>query len=448
MSRPLAVVILAAGLGTRMASDLPKVMHRLAGQPMLAHVIATATALDPDRIVVVSGPQMADVAALAAPHQVVVQRQRLGTAHALLAARTVLGDFDGDLLVLFGDTPLVQRETLAGLVAARTPEAAVAVLGFYPDDPDGYGRLVCAADETEALLAIVEHRDASAAQRRIGLCNAGVMCFDAVRGWVLLAEIGNDNAKGEYYLTDVVAQARRRGWPCTRATAAQEEVMGINSRAQLARAEAVLQDRLRARAMAAGATLVAPETVFLAADTRLGRDVVIHPHAVFGPGVCLGDRVEVKSFSHLEACRVESDVVLGPYARLRPGAEIAAGARIGNFVEIKKARIDAGAKVNHLSYIGDAEIGAGANIGAGTITCNYDGFAKARTEIGAGAFIGSNSALVAPLRIGAGAIVGAGSTITDDVGDDAIAVTRAEKHETSGAAARFRARRRAKIDKA
>ena len=444
MTRPLKIIILGAGKGTRMQSDLPKVLHALANRPMLGHVLDTALALGPEQVMTVIGPDMPELAALVAPHPCVVQAERSGTGHAVRMAQQSLQDFTGDVIILYGDTPLITPETLRKLIGARAKadDPAVVVLGFRPDDPAGYGRLIL--EENGHLSEIVEHKEASDAQRKVTLCNSGVMCFDGARLPGLLAAIGNDNAKGEYYLTDAVGLARRRGWVCSVTEAPVTETLGVNSRAQLAEAEAVLQTRLRRRAMARGASLVAPETVHFSADTRLGRDVVIEPNVVFGPGVDVADRVRIKAFSHLEHCRIAAHAEIGPYARLRPGAEIGEGARIGNFVEVKQADIRAGAKVGHLSYIGDAVVGEKANIGAGTITCNYDGFFKYTTEIGAGAFIGSNSALVAPVKIGDGAVIGAGSTLSEDVPGDALAVERAALLQKDGWALRFRANAGAK----
>ncbi|CAA7620275.1 bifunctional UDP-N-acetylglucosamine diphosphorylase/glucosamine-1-phosphate N-acetyltransferase GlmU [Magnetospirillum sp. UT-4] len=442
MDRPqLAVIVLAAGLGTRMKSDLPKVMHPLAGRPMIQHLMATIGGLSPDRVVVVVGPGMDDVAAAAAPAETVVQADRLGTGHAVAQARHLLADFTGDVLVVFGDTPLITAETLERMLAERRgpKNPAVVVLGFKPADPAHYGRLVVGA---EGLKAIVEWKDASPDQRAIPLCNSGVMAVDGKRLWPLVGRLANDNAKGEYYLTDLVALARGDGANCSFVLGEAEELLGVNSRVELAAAETIVQRRLRLSAMENGATLIDPETVWFAWDTRLGRDVVVWPHVVFGPGVVVGDRVAVKGFCHFESCRIADGVEIGPYARLRPGAEIGENAHIGNFVEVKKSVVEKGAKVNHLTYVGDARIGAGANIGAGTITCNYDGFSKSLTDIGAGAFIGSNTSLVAPVKIGDGAIIGAGSVITKDVSPGALAVERANQMELPGWAERFRASKR------
>ncbi|EKV32873.1 N-acetylglucosamine-1-phosphate uridyltransferase [Caenispirillum salinarum AK4] len=434
-----AAVVLAAGMGTRMKSALPKVMHPLTGRPMVNHLLSTVEALGVDEAVVVVGPGMEAVGRTVAPHPTVEQADRLGTAHAVMQARGALEGFDGDVLVLYGDTPLITPETLSKMLEARRGPArpAVVVLGFRPDDPGSYGRLMMDGDSLES---IVEAKDATAEQLAVSLCNSGVMCVDGARLFDLLDRVGNDNAKGEYYLTDIVALARADGLACAVVEGAEEELLGVNSRAELAVAEAVAQARLRTAAMDNGATLIAPETVFLSHDTVIGRDVVIQPHVTFGPGVTVGDHVEIKGFCHFEQCTIADGATVGPYARLRPGADVGEGAHIGNFVEIKKAVVEPGAKVNHLTYIGDARVGAKANIGAGTITCNYDGFMKYNTDIGAGAFIGSNSALVAPVKIGDGAIVAAGSVVTRDVEPDALAVARGRQEARPGWAGRFRQR--------
>ncbi|MEJ8573262.1 bifunctional UDP-N-acetylglucosamine diphosphorylase/glucosamine-1-phosphate N-acetyltransferase GlmU [Microbaculum marinum] len=426
--RPCIHVVLAAGEGTRMRSKLPKVMHAIAGEPMLGHVLAAlgSSGGGTDCAVVV-GPGMEQVARFAVAQRpdasVHVQSERLGTAHAVLSARGAISP-DRDVIVLYGDTPLVQPETLDSLRGAIGDGADLAVLAFEAANPAGYGRLIVEGDR---LLAIREDRDASPEEKEISLCNSGVIAFRSGLAIDLLDAIGNDNAKGEYYLTDAVEIAVARGLSAVAVKCPEAEVQGVNTRAQLAAAEAALQARLRRRAMDGGATLVAPETVFLSSDTVLGRDVVVEPNVFFGPGVTIGDDVAIRAFSHIEGATISDGATVGPYARLRPGAGIGEGARIGNFVEVKAAAVEAGAKVNHLSYIGDARVGAGANIGAGTITCNYDGTAKHHTDIGAGAFIGSNSALVAPVRIGDRAYVGSGSVITSDVAADALAIARARQ---------------------
>jgi len=436
----IACVMLAAGKGTRMKSARPKVLHPIAGRPMIAHLLETVRALEPARLAVVVGPDMEAVSEAVAPAPTAIQRDQRGTGDAVKAALPLLEGFGGTVLVLYGDTPLLSADTLRRMAAAAADHAVVA-LGFRPLDSGAYGRLITAADG--ALEAIVEARDATPEQLEIPLCNSGVMAIDGAQlgGW--LDRLSDDNAKREFYLTDIVAFARADGLSCGIVEAAAEELMGVNSRAELAVAEATVQVHLRERAMAQGATLIDPHSVFLCHDTALGRDVTIEPNVIFGRGVAVGDDVTIRAFSHLEGVTVEAGATIGPFARLRPGAVIGPGARVGNFVEVKNATFEAGAKANHLAYIGDARVGAKANVGAGTITCNYDGFEKGFTDIGEGAFIGSNSALVAPVAIGRGAIVGAGSTITRDVADDAVAVERAEQSERPGAAERFRERKAA-----
>jgi bifunctional UDP-N-acetylglucosamine pyrophosphorylase/glucosamine-1-phosphate N-acetyltransferase len=437
-NRPVAAVILAAGMGTRMKSALPKVLHPVAGLPMVNHIQKALQPLSPALTVVVTSPGQDDVRAAVAPAETAVQEEALGTGHAVLAARQQLEGFDGTVLVLFGDTPLLRTETIQAMADAMEGEEqpAIAVLGFRPDDPTLYGRLV--TDDEDRLEAIVEHRDCNEEQLEIGFCNAGIMGLDGRTALQFLDRISNDNSKGEYYLTDIVAIARAAGRTCVTVEGDPEEVMGVDHRGKLALAEAVAQRRLRDAAMAGGATLVAPETVWFTHDTEIGQDVTIEPHVVFGPGVKVHDNVHIKAFSHLEGAEVHPEASVGPYTRLRPGADVREGVKIGNFVEVKKAVLEEGAKVSHLTYIGDARVGAHANIGAGTITCNYDGFFKYHTDIGAGAFIGSNTALVAPVKIGDGAIVGAGSTIAKDVPADELALTRASQTGKDGWAARFR----------
>ncbi len=437
-----AAIVLAAGLGTRMESDVPKVLHGLAGRPMIAHLMASLAEAGVARTVVVVGPSSgADaVAEVVAPHTTAVQAEQLGTGDAALAAKEALAGFSGDVLLLNGDAPLITPETMERVLAARrsAPHPGLAVVGFRADAPGAYGRLITGPDG--ALEAIVEAGDASPDELAVDLCNSGVMAIDGKLLFGLLQRLGNDNAKGEYYLTDIVTLARADGLASAVVEGSPSELMGINSRAELAAAEAVAQDRLRQRAMAGGATLLDPASVYLSFDTRLGRDVTVGPHVVFGPGVEVGDGAEILAFSHVEGAHVGAGARVGPFARLRPGARIAAEAHIGNFVEIKNASVEAEAKINHLAYVGDARVGAGANVGAGTITCNYDGINKHFTDIGVGAFIGSNAALVAPVKVGAGAIIGAGSVITRDVATDALAVTRSDQKEIDGAAARFRKR--------
>lgn len=433
-----------------MRSSLPKVLHPVAGRPLLAHVLAAAPNGDGDRLAVVIGPDhqsVADEARRVRPEvETFVQAERLGTAHAVLAAKEAIARGADDLLIAFGDTPLISSETFARLREPLRNGSALVVLGFRAADPTGYGRLVVDGDQ---LAAIREQADASPDELKITLCNAGVMAIDGRIALDVLAEIGNVNAKGEYYLTDAVGIVRKRGLVASVIETGEDEVRGINTKAQLAEAEAVMQARLRQAAMTAGVTLISPETIHLAADTTFGKDVTIEPFVVIGPGVSIGDGAVVHSFSHIVETSLGKRTSVGPYARLRPGTSLGDGAKIGNFVETKAAQIDAGAKVNHLTYIGDAHIGAGANIGAGTITCNYDGFNKHRTEIGAGAFVGSNSSLVAPVKIGAGAYIGSGSVITKSVPDDALAVERNDQSVREGWAKRFReAKARGKKPKA
>ncbi|WP_370152770.1 bifunctional UDP-N-acetylglucosamine diphosphorylase/glucosamine-1-phosphate N-acetyltransferase GlmU [Ferrovibrio sp.] len=445
--RAVAVVVLAAGQGTRMKSRLPKVLHPVAGRPMLNHVLDAAAALKPDRVVVVTGKGQEAVAAAAQPATIVIQDPPRGTGHAVMAAMPALKGFKGDVIVLFGDSPLLPPVLMKTLLSARRhrSDPAAVIVGFRPADPAAYGRLI--VDGKGRLQKIVEYRNASAEERAVTLCNAGLMALDGARLPALLKKLSDRNAQGEYLLTDAVEHANAQDWTCRVVEADPVDVMGINTRAELSIAEAAMQQRLRARAMAEGVTMVAPETVFLRADTRLGRDVVIEPFVVFGPGVTVADGVLIRSHSHIEGASIASGATIGPFARLRPGAAIAEAAHIGNFVEIKNAKIERGAKVNHLTYIGDARVGAAANIGAGTITCNYDGFGKYHTDIGAGAFVGSNSALVAPVKIGDGAMVAAGSTITRDVPGDALAVARGRQEDRPGFAAKFRAIQSARKEK-
>jgi bifunctional UDP-N-acetylglucosamine pyrophosphorylase/glucosamine-1-phosphate N-acetyltransferase len=439
----IAAIVLAAGKGTRMKSALPKVLHRIAGRSMVGHVLDNLAALKVGKITVVIAPGMDALAKEVTPHPTVIQQEQFGTGHAAAAARDAVGKIDGTVLVLFGDSPFVTAETMGRLVARReaADRPAVVVLGMRPQDPTGYGRLVTDAEGN--LSAIVEHRDADESQRAIGLCNSGVMAIDGAVLWDLIDGIGNKNAKQEYYLTDIVAIARQHGRTAAVVEAPVEELIGINSRAELAAAEALCQERLRARAFENGVTMTDPASVFLCTDTRLGQDVTIGPNVVFGPGVSVADNVEILAFCHIEGATIESGAIIGPYARLRRGSKIGRDAHVGNFVETKNAVLGKGAKANHLTYLGDAEVGAKSNIGAGTITCNYDGFLKEKTTIGDNVFIGSNSALVAPVTIGDGAMVAAGSVITRDVEPDALAVARGVQVDKPGWAAKFRAAREA-----
>lgn len=433
MTRPATAVILAAGHGSRMRSAMPKALHRIAGRSMLAHIIAACTPVF-SRIVVVVGPDGDEVAQAAAPHAVVVQHDRRGTAHAAMQAAEHFGD--GDVAVLYVDNPLLRPETLSALLARRANgDAALAFLAMRPRDPGRYGRVV---EDAAGVARIVEYADADEAERRIGLCNAGAFCGAAadMRRW--LGHIRNDNAKGEYYLTDIVAAARSEAARIAWVAVDEAEARGINSRAELALAEAEMQARLRVAAMERGVSLVHPDTVFLCADTELAADVTVGPNVVFGPGVRVAAGAEIRAFSHLEACSIGPGAIVGPFARLRPGAVLEAGAHVGNFVEVKAAVLGAGSKANHLSYIGDATVGPGTNIGAGTITCNYDGYFKHRTEIGSAVFIGSHTALVAPVRVADGAIVAAGSVITRDVPADSLAIARGRQEDKAGRAAEMR----------
>ena len=437
--RTSLTVVLAAGEGMRMQSSMPKVLHPVAGQSLLAHVLGAAPKGAGASLAVVIGPNhqaVSDEAKRARPDATVfIQRERLGTAHAVLAAREAVARGADDLLVAFGDTPLISAATFERLRAPLKNGAALAVLGFRAADPAGYGRLLVEGDQ---LVAIREHADASTEERAIKLCNAGVIAFDGRRALEIIEKIGNANSKAEYYLVDAVAIARQLGLEAVVIETSEDEVRGINTKAQLAEAEQVMQTRLRRAALDAGVTMIAPETVFLAADTTFGNDVTIEPFVVIGPGVSIGDGAVIHSFSHIVQASIGKKASVGPYARLRPGTSLGEGARIGNFVETKAATLGAGVKVNHLSYIGDAHVGANANIGAGAITCNYDGFAKHRTTIGAGAFVGTNSSLVAPVKIGNGAYIGSGSVITRDVPDDALALERSEQTNREGGAKRYR----------
>lgn len=448
--RPLAAVILAAGKGTRMRSDLHKVLHPVGGRPMLMHLLASLAPLGPERAVVVVGDRAEQLEKALQGRDValVEQSPQLGTGHAVLQAEAALGGFTGTVLVLFGDVPLISTATMQRLARAvgNAESPAIAVLGFRPEVPGAYGRII--ADADGRILKMVEAKDATAAELAEPLCNAGLMAVRSELLFSLLHKVDNANAAGEYYLPDIVMLAAGDGLASVVQEASADEVIGVNSRAELAAAEALFQKLRRRELMEAGVTLQAPETVFLSHDTVLGRDCTVEPNVVFGPGVTVADGVKIRAFSHLEGASVAEGCEVGPYARLRPGTVLGAGARVGNFVETKNARFGAGAKANHLSYLGDADIGARSNIGAGTITCNYDGFLKYRTEIGEGAFIGSNSALVAPVRVGAGAIIGAGSTITRDVSADALVLVRPEQTEKTGWAARFRAAMKSRKEKA
>lgn len=441
-SASLAVLILAAGQGTRMKSRHPKVLHEIGGIPMIRHVMDAVSSLKPNEVRVVIAPDQDAVAAEVAPIPCAIQKKARGTGDAVMAGLAALKGFSGDILVVYGDVPFIQPQTLAAMRKRRAQQKGpgAVFMAFEPDDPAAYGRMLL--DEKGYLARIVEFKDASVEERAIRLCNAGPVMGDAEfmrKALKAIAHRASDNR--EIYLTDLVEEGRKMGLPIECVKGAPEEAMGVNTRGERAVAEAIFQDRLRAHAMANGVTLVDPKTVYLSADARIGRDVVIEPFVVIGPGVVIEDDVHIKAFSHIEGARIASAAVVGPYARLRPGADVGEGAHIGNFVELKNAKIGKGAKANHLSYLGDATVGARANIGAGTITCNYDGFEKFKTEIGDEAFIGSNSALVAPVKIGARAIVGAGSVITDHVSHDALALARSQQTEKSGWAKTFRSRK-------
>ena len=435
---PLAVIVLAAGKGTRMKSDLHKVLHPVAGRPMVEHLLASAAELSPERQVVIAGHGREQLtAALGNRAQIVVQEPQLGTGHAVLQAENALAGFAGDVLILYGDVPFVRADTMRTMLERLHGDdsPAVVVLGFEPDDALQYGRVIA---ENGRIAKMVEHKDANPAERACRLCNSGLMAVRAADLFGLLAGLGNDNASGEYYLTDIVNIANAAGRTCAVViTDEPDEVAGINSRAELAEAEARWQHRRRRRAMEEGITLVAPETVWFSWDTVVGRDVLIEQNVVMAPGVTVADNVTIHAFCHLEGATLASGVSIGPYARLRPGARLGEQVKIGNFVEVKNAIIGKGAKANHLSYIGDAEVGEGANLGAGTITCNYDGYFKHKTVIGPRAFIGSNSALIAPVRIGADAIVAAGSAVSRDVADGELRMVRAEQLVKPGWADRF-----------
>jgi len=431
-----------------MNSDLPKVLHQVAGAPMVVHSIKAAAAIEAERIVVVTGHGAAQVTKAVQDWNpdtaTVEQTEQLGTAHAVLQARDALAGFSGDVIVLYGDTPFIRPETLETMRAARQSHAVV-VLGFEAADPGRYGRLKMAGD---TLDSIVEFKDATDAEKAITFCNSGVLCADATTLFSLLDAVGNDNASGEFYLTDIVAIANQRGLSATAVTCPEAETMGVNDRAQLAAAESIFQANARAEAMENGVTLTAPETVFFAHDTVIGRDTIIEPNVIFGPDVTIESGARIRAFSHLEGCHVSRGATVGPFARLRPGAELAEDVHVGNFCEIKNATIDEGAKVNHLSYIGDASVGARTNIGAGTITCNYDGVFKHRTTIGREAFIGSNTMLVAPVTVGDRALTGSGSVITQDIPADALSIARAKQVNKPGLGKRLmdslRARKSAK----
>jgi bifunctional UDP-N-acetylglucosamine pyrophosphorylase / glucosamine-1-phosphate N-acetyltransferase len=435
----LAVVVLAAGMGTRMKSSIPKVLHKAAGRSLVAHVLHAAKEIAASQVVVVHGPGhdaiKTESSRILPDCQFAEQAERKGTGHAVMMAEAAIKTFAGTILVLYGDVPLIQPETLRTLLARLDAKHPMAVLGFNAANPSGYGRLL---GQGGTITAIREHKDATETERAITLCNSGIIAIDAKLLWPILKQLTPANTQGEFYLTDVVELMAKAGHACALATCEEAEVAGVNDRLQLSGIEAEFQRRLRRNAMLQGATLLAPETVYFSADTKIGKDVIIEPNVFFGTGVIIGDNVEILASSHIEGATVANGARIGPFARLRPGAEIGENAHVGNYVEIKKAKLGKGAKVNHLTYIGDAIVGAGSNIGAGTITCNYDGYEKHLTDIGENVFVGSNTALVAPLKIGAGANIAAGSVITSDVPADALAMTRSPATIKEGWAKRYR----------
>ncbi len=434
---PVSLIVLAAGMGTRMNSDMPKVLHHLAAAPILHHALTAGRSLDPSRIVVVAGHEAAAVTTSAQAFddavEVVIQNPQLGTAHAVTQAAPLLAGADGDAVVLYGDTPFIRAETLQAMLDARAHHAVV-VLGFHPRDPGRYGRLITAGDSLER---IVEFKDASVKERAVTLCNSGVICADAKTLFSLVSNVSTANAAGEYYLTDIVAIARARGLTAGVVICDEAETLGINTRAELAGAEAAFQARARSDALENGVTLTAPETVFFALDTHVGRDAIIGPNVIFGPGVTIESGAEIRAFCHLEGCHISRGATVGPFARLRPGAELAEDVHVGNFVEIKNSVLDEGVKVGHLTYLGDAHVGEFTNIGAGTVTCNYDGVMKHRTTIGARAFIGSDTMLVAPVTVGAGAMTASGTVVTRDVPEGALAIGRAAQENRTGFVQKF-----------
>ena len=439
MSRTCLTIVLAAGEGKRMKSSLPKVLHKVAGLPMVAHVLQTVRQAGSDKRVVVAGNGAGQVRetinGIDADTSIVIQAQRLGTAHAVLAARSWLEQGFDDVLVLYGDVPLIREQTLADIRGALAKGADVVAVGFETANPDGYGRFVVTGEE---LIAIREDRDATDEEKNITLCNSGIICMQGDQALGLLDAVENSNSQSEYYLTDVVEIARARGGRVVALTVDEEETLGVNNRVQLAEAEAIWQRRKREEMMLAGVSLSAPETVMFCHDTVVGEGSVIEPHVVFAAGVEIGMNATIRSFSHLEGAMIGEGAVIGPFARLRPGARLSKSAKVGNFCEVKNAQIGEGAKVNHLTYIGDATIGAGTNVGAGTVTCNYDGMNKHRTEIGANVFVGTNSSLVAPVSVGDGAHIAAGSVVTEDVPADALAIGRGRQVNKPGRAAKLR----------
>lgn len=438
MSQKIACIILAAGSGTRMKSDIAKPLHQVASKPMVLHVIDACAALNPEKIVTVIAPDMDDMKKAVGHHDIAYQKTVNGTGGAVLAAKENLKGFDGDILVVFGDTPLVTTGALQKIIDTRheNDKTGVVFSGFNTSDPTGYGRMDL--NDDGQLVRIIEHKDANDNERKISLCNGGIMCAEGNHLFNWLENVDNNNAQGEYYLTSLPQIAERHGYTSRVCEIEEEETAGVNSRADLAYVENLMQKRLRARAMENGVTLIDPDSVTFCADTVIEQDVVIHPHVVFGPNVVINSNVTIHAFSHIEGAIVHSGASIGPYARLRPGSEIGQNAKVGNFVELKKTKLGTGSKASHLSYLGDAVIGNNVNIGAGTITCNYDGYNKFETHIADGAFIGSNTALVAPVKVGKGAIIAAGSTVTSNVDDEALALARAHQTQKDGWAKNFK----------
>lgn len=437
-----AAIILAAGKGTRMKSDKPKVLHEVAGLPMIAHIMAACGEIDPKNMVVVVGPNMDDLAQAVKPAKTVVQDRQLGTGHAALSAKDALKDFNGYVYILLGDVPLIREDTLAALKDAAM-NTGLAVLGFEAADPNGYGRLI---GDDDFIDRIVEDKDCSDDERAVPFCNSGAFCVDGKRLFEWLSKIGDQNAQKEYYLTDIVSVAKEDGVKCAYVLADEDEVMGVNSRQQLATAEALMQDSLRYYAMEAGVTMLDPETVYLSADTEFGRDVVIEPNVYFGAGVRVGNRTRIRAFSHIEGTIIGDNCEIGPFARLRPKSKIGHDVTVGNFVEVNRATLMDGAKSKHVSYLGDVTIGEKANIGAGTVFANYDGFLKHDSKVGKNVFVGSNSTIVSPVTIGHDAVIAAGSTITEDVSDNALAVARNKMSVKDGWASEYRARKQLEKD--
>lgn len=438
-NKEMAAIVLAAGRGTRMNSDLPKVLHKVAGRAIISHLLDTLDQSQISNIIVVVSPNSQEITSAVYPHKTVVQEKPLGTGNAVLSAYTALKEFRGDLTILCGDVPLISVETLKAISDKRSEGFDLVLVGFKPADGLAYGRIVTSPDGS--VSKIVEFLDATEEERGIKTCNSGLMCGDAQKIFSWLKEVRPNNAKGEYYLTDMVGIAKESGCKVGLVLAKEEEVMGVNTLKDLANLEQTFQNKRREEFMLKGVQMISPDTVYFSYDTEIEPGVIIEPYVFFGLGVKVCSGTLIKSFSYLEGASVERSCNIGPFCRLRPQAEIKAGVHIGNFVEVKKSVIEEGSKVNHLSYIGDARVGSHVNIGAGTITCNYDGFTKKHTDIGSGSFIGSNTCLVAPVSIGEGSIIGAGSTITHNVGKDSLALTRTKQEEKEGWALKYRTRK-------